>query len=453
MVKFSDYFNEKSLFDFFKRYMRSKGGGGKDRLSARMYERRLLNADLEKIISKVCDGTYHFSSYNEKLLLKGANKLPRVISVPTIRDRWVLGMLQQYISDTLGGKFRIATPNENIRIVKQYIDKNREKSINYCKIDFSDFYGSIDQSLLFSQLVKFIPDRFALDLIFSAIQTPTSALGTNPQSCRSLKGIPQGLAISNILAMVYMSELDCRLKKRYGDGYIRYVDDILILTTDMDDAASIIEKEISRLALSLTFNQSKVRKGVLTKDSMVEFLGYQLSKEHIGIRRSTRMNFERKIVRLCTDIKRLFEAPALLPKYVSKESLPSYASVLLSMTITGFVADGRVYGWIPYFREIDDLSILFALDNLIRKVLGNLSDKIKVPSFVKAYYSANTHDKRFLFNFDRLENREEKIVYLQRRCMLDETKTYTDEEINELLAREKEFWKRSTYVDVGSISD
>ena len=80
----------------------------------------------------------------------------------------------------------------------------------------------------------------------SAIDTTTISTDSASKSLRRkprLIGIPQGLAISNILASISMMEFDTSIKKRCGTNaiYKRYVDDILILSTSPIDAAFVGE--------------------------------------------------------------------------------------------------------------------------------------------------------------------------------------------------------------------
>ena len=71
------------------------------------YEREL------EVISKRClEETYKFSPYLEKLILKGKDKLPRMLSVPSMRDRMVLGALNKYLQDTFPEAVNHEVPNQ-----------------------------------------------------------------------------------------------------------------------------------------------------------------------------------------------------------------------------------------------------------------------------------------------------------------------------------------------------
>ncbi|MGT8951184.1 RNA-directed DNA polymerase [Escherichia coli] len=66
------------------------------------------------------------------------------------------------------------------------------------------------------------------------------------------RGVPQGLAISNILAEISLSDFDNEINKMHDIWYMRYVDDILILT-QKDQATKIASHIIDKLQ-SLNLN-------------------------------------------------------------------------------------------------------------------------------------------------------------------------------------------------------
>ena len=76
-----------------------------------------------------------------------------------------------------------------------------------------------------------------MSLITKIIQNPTIEFGSKrtESTLQNIIGVPQGLSLSNILANLYMYDLDMKMKalsKVEANGilgYYRYVDDILII--------------------------------------------------------------------------------------------------------------------------------------------------------------------------------------------------------------------------------
>ncbi len=60
---------------------------------------------------------------------------------------------------------------------------------------------------------------------------------------------------------------------------------------------------------------------------------------------------------------------------------------------------GKPYGWLFYFKYINDLTLLYKLDRLVEnkfQQFGIIQTSFKVKSFVRAYYEINNHKKSLL---------------------------------------------------------
>ncbi|MEZ9893527.1 RNA-dependent DNA polymerase, partial [Vibrio lentus] len=86
-----NYFNKDSLTEIYYKYIHYSPSTGVDGIKAN--DKYDIDKEIELIVDKVLNGRYKFSKYKEKLISKGANKLPRVISIPTVRDRIVIKAL------------------------------------------------------------------------------------------------------------------------------------------------------------------------------------------------------------------------------------------------------------------------------------------------------------------------------------------------------------------------
>ena len=106
-----EYFNSTFFTDYFKSKLRSKKGGALDGLTPDIFWKR-YERELEVISKRCIEGTYKFSLYFEKLILKGKDKFPRILSVPSMRDRMVLGALNKYLQDTFPEAVNHEVPNQ-----------------------------------------------------------------------------------------------------------------------------------------------------------------------------------------------------------------------------------------------------------------------------------------------------------------------------------------------------
>jgi retron-type reverse transcriptase len=94
---FLKYFSKKNIQKVYNESIRNKPSVGIDGKNIDCFDRN-LKQEIEIIYRKILQGSYNFSFYKEKLILKGKNKYPRVISIPTIRDKIVEETIKNFVS-------------------------------------------------------------------------------------------------------------------------------------------------------------------------------------------------------------------------------------------------------------------------------------------------------------------------------------------------------------------
>ncbi len=118
-----------------------------------------------------------------------------------------------------------------------------------------------------------------------------------------------------------------------------------------------------------------------------EYLGYQIFPNFITVRRSSILKIEQSIEDL---FRRVNNA--------------QYLEWKLNLRITGFILNNHKYGWIFFYSQITDKSLLFHLDEVVKKLVKryNLSSKIKVKRFVRAYMELRQalHSTHYIPNLD-----------------------------------------------------
>lgn len=143
----------------------------------------------------------------------------------------------------------------------------------------------------------------------------TSSDGTKkPLISHKRSGIPQGSAISAILANIYMLDFDIvigsEIEKR-GGKYFRYCDDILcIIPADTGlNVEELVTEEISKIFLKL--NSSKSEKsiyrevsGELKCDRPIQYLGFVFTGKSIAIRPQSISRFRRNAKRRISNAKK-----------------------------------------------------------------------------------------------------------------------------------------------------
>ena len=376
-------FSVKHVKEHYNERISLKNSVGLDKITVKKFEKE-LDENIDIILRKVNNQTYKFTRYKQLLFLKGPNKPPRAVSVPTIRDKLTLSILHELIVSIYGDSCKTRLP----QLIINEISSEITNYDSFIKLDIKSFYSSIDQDKLMTVLKSKIRKKEILYLILNAIQTQSIAYPVKEKTKNSkrTKGIPEGLPVSNALANIYLSKLDEKYQAIEQIKYWRYVDDILILLNkkSMAKIEDMIDKDVKELGLS--FNDKKDQ-GEITNG--FEYLGYKLTDSYITVRQSSILKFEQSIEELL--------------RAANKNNV-SYIEWKLNNKITGFVLNNNKYGWLFFYSQINDMKLLFHLDSLVSMLLKryNLDERIHCRRFVRAYYEITKalHTTKYIPNFD-----------------------------------------------------
>lgn len=428
---FKKYFARKHLLQIYTNKIKLSGAIGLDRIKPARLDTR-LGEELDLIIRKVHQGTYRFTAYKEKLILKGVTSLPRQISIPTARDRIVLRALCDCLAEVYPSA-KLPLPQEVINDLKAGVKS--EKYAEYATIDLKNFYPSIPHSLVRATIWKKVRKRELRSLIEAAITTPTVPEPKGKKDTPdSTFGVPQGLAISNLLAEIALQDIDSTFKTRPSIWYKRYVDDIIILAPE--GQVKTVADELITALKKLGLNphdfgpDSKSKVAPLTEP--FSFLGYRVEGGEIIIRNESILRFESSIAKTFTAYRHRVATAR------SKEDLErarAYCEWKLNLRITGCYFDNKRRGWASYFSQITSTRQLRSVNHTIRKLTQRfaLEGHIKTKSLIKTFYelrrgSAGSHN--YIPNLDDLD-------IDQKRALLavwigDEAKKRSDQHVERL---------------------
>jgi hypothetical protein len=175
--------------------------------------------------------------------------------------------------------------------LKEELKKGRRKY--YIKSDFSDYFNSIDQTILFQKLNDFLlpEDNDLKDLLIFLLQRPEVQF--NGQIINIIeKGVMAGIPISGYLANVYMNDVDWIMYRKHI-YYTRYADDVIILTNNIEKDKKFFEDQLT--PLKVTLNPKKVDEGLI-KEGLV-FLGFHIQNREININQRALDKMKRRIKR------------------------------------------------------------------------------------------------------------------------------------------------------------
>lgn len=407
---------------FNERFADVRGRGidrvGSDRL------RRRLGAELAGMNARALNGSYRFSPYLERLVSKGPRELPRQLSVPTVRDRLILHQLKEYLHAHVPTSVSRMLPNEYVREIKAVLTRELVERLSIVRLDIRRFYDTIPHRLLIPRLEQAIPDVRVQVLLRRAVRTPTDSIDSHrPRGGRKRNsvGVPQGLAVSNALASEFLSSLDERWQRECL-LYLRYVDDILLIVPreQAEKCRKALEGDLSLLELEV----NPLKSVTVSATQEFGYLGYLFHWPKVGVRRATIERYLRKMAKVITRYRRSTERSA----GGSREERERRQAMLiedLNERITGAISGGRRYGWLFYFIELTDRSLLHSMDNSIRRLIQ------QVPAFrdhtpqglkrmARAHFEAmHTPSAGYIHDYNALRTTEQQLDFLVRRGRVD----------------------------------
>jgi RNA-directed DNA polymerase len=397
--RFEKHFSEASLEAIFSDHIVYSGATGIDNLDQYAF-RRQLTEQIEILSRKALAGTYTFTKYKLKLVSKGRKKEPREISIPTVRDRIALRALCDFLGKHYKQTINFELPQNIVKRVKADVASGTYDG--YIKLDVADFYPSIKHNELRSRLRKKIKNPEILEIIFRAITVPTvsrSRLTDQP----SEKGVPQGLAISNILSAIYLINIDRFLVGLPGVSCYRYVDDVLIFC-DLASAAAIAKLVISRFArIGLKIHdpiKMPAKSSIGSISDKFDYLGYQFENSLVTARQGTVENLKSSLVAIFTSHSH------------SKNKNEQFLLWRLNLRITGCVFENKSKGWLFFFSEINDEALLHVLDHYVHKLCRRFNITVKPKRFVRAFkeLSHRRYETSYIPNFDEYDLAQMKNV-------------------------------------------
>ncbi|WP_158161207.1 reverse transcriptase domain-containing protein [Grimontia hollisae] len=414
--QFNKEFQKENLKEIFSKHIVYSGATGIDNINQYTF-RNQLDTQIEIISRKMIEGSYTFSKYKLKLITKGRNKSPREISIPTVRDRVALRALCNFLQNRFAESVKFILPQDLIKDVKIHALSGEFDS--YIKLDISNFYPSIRHKTLRSQLRKRIRQDHILNIVFSAVTAPTVVTSKKDDKPSEI-GVPQGLAISNILAAIYLQNIDKFLSELPNVKCYRYVDDVLILCSSdqAHELAQTVIRKFRNIGLKVHCPLEMPEKSKI--DSLVNgfnYLGYQFTNKNISARVGSIEKLKASLAGIFTSYKH------------SKNKSLKILEWRLNLRITGCIFEKKCKGWQFFFAEINDEELLHKLDHYVLRLCKRFKVEIKPKKFVRTFkeISYNKYNTTYVPNFDQYELPDMKEVLVQY-FNFDLTKV-TDEEI------------------------
>lgn len=388
----------------------------------------ILEDETKLIERRISNGEYNFTNYKERLILRGAHREPRQISIPTVRDRLCLRALCQvlhtFVPDTRG-----ASPHTLVTKVVKSIRNGDQSAKSFVRVDVKNFFPSISHTILHRELTHFNLESMIQDLSIRAVSGRTGSADS-----ANKRGIPQGLSVSGALAALYMLRFDA-LQINKNSNYVRYVDDILLIcdTNKAEDVLKSIGRALKSRGLIIHKKGVEGKTEISPVNDGVDFLGYRISVDKVSVRSSSFRRMFKNLLKIITDYRYKKDVEKLIFR--------------INLKITGCIVDQRRRGWMMFFSHTENMSQLAHLDAFLKDQLA----RVKFPSthsnqikkFIKSYNKIKftLESSKYIPNFDNydFDEKAQAISALSSKSF-QEIQTWDiltiDEEFSRLISRE-----------------
>jgi retron-type reverse transcriptase len=192
------------------------------------------------------------------------NGKSRVISIPTIKDRFVsVATLIITRKDLEGGLYpnsKGSTRGYGTAYSLMKVSELRRRYPIVLKLDIAKCFDEVNQDILMTKVGKGVEDKMTRSLISKMVRV------------NGKLGIPQGNPLCPSLINIYLQDFDDWVRSQ-GYEYVRYLDDILIFMDQPDHnfiktIGAYLEKR-----LRMRINE---KKSILIEKELVSFLGFSI---------------------------------------------------------------------------------------------------------------------------------------------------------------------------------
>lgn len=260
------------------------------------------------------------------------------------------------------------------------------------RTDISDYFASVDISLLLPMLQDLLADDKTLYSFLSAILRNPYAL-QNGEKVEVKKGIMAGMPVSSFLANLYLSGMDAHFSN-CDICYIRYSDDIILFANTMEELNSRKAEVLNWLnQYHLTVNPGKEQ--ISLPGKTWEFLGFSYCNKTVDISRITTEKLKGKMKRKARALLRWKEKNNASNERAVRAFIRTFHRKLFDNPINSEITWAR---W--YFPVINTDRTLHQLDLYMQDCIRYIASG----SYSKSRYNFRYEDMKHL-GYTSLVNR------------------------------------------------
>jgi hypothetical protein len=243
---------------------------------------------LQELTGKIKTGTFTVKDYREREIVEGGKM--RRIQILTMKDRIAVHAIMAVVDRHLKKRFIRTTSasikNRGMHDLMEYIRRDMKEDpegTRYCyKFDISKFYESVGQDFVMYCVRRVFKDKKLIAMLDNFVRLMPQGISIGLRSSQGL---------GNLLLSVF---LDHYLKDKYGIRYYyRYCDDGLVLgktKAELWKIRDVIHEQMKKIDLEIKPNER-----VFPVEEGIDFLGYVIRPNYVGLRKRIKQKFARKM--------------------------------------------------------------------------------------------------------------------------------------------------------------
>ena len=220
----------------------------------------------------------------KRVYIPKPNGEKRPLGISTVVDRTVQAAVANVLRDEYESQFSDNShgfrPNRGCHTAINQALKYANEGYTYAvDLDLRKFFDTVNHSKMLQVLYKTVKDSRVMQLISRMQKVKVMEDG---KCTKSQIGLPQGSAVSPVLANILLNELDQELDRR-GHKFVRYADDMVILCKSQRAAERVLESVTRFIEDKLFLQVNKEKTHVSKLSPEVKFLGFGFLQRKDGI--------------------------------------------------------------------------------------------------------------------------------------------------------------------------
>jgi len=282
----------------FKHVKRNNGAPGIDGETVTDFADK-LELNIEFLHERLKTNNYEPSPVRRTEIEKPEGGI-RSLGIPTVKDRVaqqaIVNILEPIFDPTFHpssyGYRSNHSQHQAVAKAERFLNKYGLEHV--VDMDLSKCFDTLDHEIIIKAVSEQISDGRVLELIRKFLK---SGVMQSANFMKTEVGSPQGGVCSPLLSNIYLNQFDQKMMSK-GIRIVRYADDILIFAKDKKTAGDykayatkVLEEE-----LKLKVNQEKTK--LTNVDEGVEFLGFVIRSETLGVNPKRVKRFKDKVRRI-----------------------------------------------------------------------------------------------------------------------------------------------------------